>query len=170
MSKKIPVFKLQEKYKDIIAGVACLIVSVWMFVLTFNIKRLTVSRIGSEFVPRIVFSLLILLSLTLIVQGIINLSKHKKGLQQDTKENLAATPRHSLYLTILLITMYIVLLKKVGFLITTAFYLFFQFLVLAEKDRRRYGLFALIAVLTSSIIYFLFYKVFQLMLPRGLLG
>jgi len=57
----------------------------------------------------------------------------------------------------------------VGFLITTAFYLFFQFLVLSRK-KPNLPLYGLIAVSTSIIVYYLFVKVFILFLPAGILG
>ena len=63
--------------------------------------------------------------------------------------------------------LYYYLLKPVGFLITTPIYLFASFILFGYK-RKLKG--AVIALIFSIAVYFLFTKVFLVILPRGILG
>lgn len=69
-----------------------------------------------------------------------------------------------------LILAYAALVGSVGFLLTSAVYLFLQMLVLTKKENVHYFKFVLIAAIVPGPIYFLFKSVFQIMLPAGILG
>ncbi len=62
---------------------------------------------------------------------------------------------------------YYMLVKKVGFVLLTPFYLFGSFMLFGYK---RKILAAIIAVVFSVVIYILFVRVFMVILPRGILG
>lgn len=63
--------------------------------------------------------------------------------------------------------LYYKLMRKVGFLITTPIYLFASFMLFGYKKK----IFAaVIAIVFSVVVYFLFTKVFLVVLPRGILG
>jgi hypothetical protein len=66
--------------------------------------------------------------------------------------------------------LYALLITKVGFLITTTVYLFIQINILSPKQSRKHLMFAIISVVASVVIYYIFVKVFNLMLPAGILG
>lgn len=73
--------------------------------------------------------------------------------------------------TLALILAYIALLGPVGFPIMTAVYLYLQFLVLTPVDHEvRHLRYALIALISSAVIFLLFREAFDLMLPAGLLN
>jgi putative tricarboxylic transport membrane protein len=72
--------------------------------------------------------------------------------------------------TFVLMAGYAALLPMVGFMITTAVYLFLQINILAENQHRKPVLFGIISVVTSVSVYYLFVMVFHLMLPAGILG
>jgi len=74
-------------------------------------------------------------------------------------------------ITVGLILVYVVLLKPLGFIISSSLYLFAQILVLVPvRIKKNYLLYALVAVITSAIIYVSFRFGLDLMLPAGLLG
>jgi putative tricarboxylic transport membrane protein len=73
------------------------------------------------------------------------------------------------WLTFVLIFLYLALLEPLGFLLSTAVYLFFQFIVLSRK-KPNLPLYGLLSISTSAIVYYLFVKVFILFLPAGILG
>lgn len=160
--------KLFQRYRDVIAGAVFLAISAVMFWLTFYFKRLTLTKIGSDFVPKIVFGMLMVLSIVLIVQSLQKLKHQPKSNTEAEAQKSSGQSR--VWITLILIAAYIAMMSYLGFMISTVLYLFIQFAVLAEKGSRRYGLFAIIAVLTASITYVVFLKVFQLMLPAGILG
>lgn len=73
--------------------------------------------------------------------------------------------------TLGLITTYAVLLEPVGFPITTVVYLFVQFIVLTPTDKKiNYPMYAVIAIMTSAIVYSTFRYAFDMLLPTGLLS
>ncbi|MBZ4646213.1 MAG: hypothetical protein JG777_1702 [Clostridia bacterium] len=159
-----------KKYGDIISGSFLFVVAAVIFISSFSIKKITVSRIGAAFVPQLVGIFLAILSVVIIIGAIRQL---KSGEQTNTKETAGEEGQinHiSVIATFVLIALYIALLDKVGFLIMTAVYLFAQFYVLANKAERKIPLFAAVAVAASAVIYYTFVYGFQLMLPAGILG
>ena len=63
--------------------------------------------------------------------------------------------------------LYYKLMRKVGFLITTPIYLFASFMLFGYKKKI---IAAVISIVFSVVVYFLFTKVFLVVLPRGILG
>jgi putative tricarboxylic transport membrane protein len=163
-----------KKYGDLFSGVFLLILSIALFIGSFGVKRLTISSIGSGFVPKVVAVLLAMVSIAIIRHGIIAARK-KAPAEKSKKTQCAPEETEKLHVkgllgTLGLITIYIAAMAPIGFLITTAVYLFLQITVLATKEQRKYPLFIIISILTSLSVYFTFVKVFHLMLPAGILG
>jgi putative tricarboxylic transport membrane protein len=164
-----------KKYGDLLSGVFLLILSIALFIGSFGVKRLTISSIGSGFVPQVVAVLLAIVSAVIIWHGIVDVRKKTPTVKSKKKTQCAPEDAEKLHLkgllfTLGLITVYIAALAPVGFLISTAVYLFLQITVLATKEQRKYPLFIIISILTSTSVYFIFIKVFHLMLPAGILG
>lgn len=161
----------ESRKRDLYLGIGFLLFSSGVWIASFSIKHLVVARIGSAFVPQLAATLLALLSITLILQSIFqapaSTSQQGKLTEQDAEAYLKRKKR--VRLTFLLILCYLVLLDSVGFLITTALYLFFQFWVLSRR-KPNLPFYGIIAISTSIIIYYLFVKVFVLFLPAGILG
>jgi putative tricarboxylic transport membrane protein len=161
------------KKRDLIIGAAFLAFSVAVFIASFGIRRLVVVRIGSAFVPQLAAILLGALSILLIVQTLLSLrtvSEAEVPAKKEEQDRAEIKRRNfSVSATLVLILVYLVLLQPVGFLLTTAVYLFAQFIVLSRK-KPNYPLYAVLAIGTSVIIYYLFVKVFILFLPAGILG
>ena len=62
---------------------------------------------------------------------------------------------------------YYKLMKPIGYLITTPFFLFGSFMLFGYKKKVK-G--AVIAIIFTVVVYLLFTKVFMIFLPRGILG
>ncbi|GGB38990.1 hypothetical protein GCM10011409_15650 [Lentibacillus populi] len=73
-------------------------------------------------------------------------------------------------ITTVLIVLYILLMPIIGFLITTAVYLFIQFCLLGQRKYWNIPLFLILSILTSVIVYYVFRLGFEVMLPAGILG
>jgi putative tricarboxylic transport membrane protein len=69
--------------------------------------------------------------------------------------------------TLTLSCAYVLLLEPLGFLISSALYVFFQILNLCPKNEVNVVKFAVIAVVSSVFIYFTFRNGLHLMLPAG---
>ncbi|MDK2799542.1 MAG: hypothetical protein PWQ70_1161 [Clostridiales bacterium] len=160
-----------KKYKDIYSGIFMLLLAALIFIGSFSIKMLTVSRIGAAFVPQLIAILMAMLSISVIINGIkrIKVVEVLQNVEEEKKEEVPVRT-FSVAATIGLLLVYVSLLEKVGFMIMTAIYLFFQIYVLADKSQRKLPLFAVIAIVVSVGVYYLFVNAFDLMLPAGILG
>ncbi|MFB5663645.1 tripartite tricarboxylate transporter TctB family protein [Alteribacillus sp. HJP-4] len=185
------------KVKDLAATIALLIVSVVMYSATFTFGRLTVSQIGPDFAPRIVAIAMFVLSAVLLFQTLLDWKKAKKLMSgpsvpehEKTKEEKIAeemllegtkvessetrAQRASRYRNVLittgLIALYIAVMPIIGFLISTIVYLFVQFCLLAQRKYWNIPIFAILAILTSVVIYYTFRLGFELRLPSGIAG
>jgi putative tricarboxylic transport membrane protein len=155
---------VNRKYWDLVSGIVLFLFSIALFIGSLNVKTLAVSSIGSGFFPAVVAIMFAITSLVVVFGGI----KQAKGkdLPADDK---AGKPRVMAVVgTFVLMAGYAALL--VGFMITTAVYLFLQINILAENQHRKPVLFGIISVVTSVSVYYLFVMVFHLMLPAGILG
>ena len=156
---------MKKKYWDLASGIVLFLFSIVLYIGAMNVRTLEVSTFGSGFFPKIVAVMLALASLALIVGGI------KTAKAADGAEEAKGNPRWKAVLaTFTIMVAYAALLPFVGFMITTAVYLFLQINILSENRHRKPFLFAVVSIVTSVAIYYLFVKAFNLMLPAGFLG
>ena len=167
------------KYQDVISGFFLLIVSVAMFAVTFSFEALTVSKVGPDFMPKIIASMIMIFSIIIIANGLKKAKVHNentgayqesqgddtKSVSKDEKKNLLPV-----MMTLGLMIGYFVLIPILGFLLMTALYLFLQMLLLSHKSNRKIWLFAILSIATSALIYYVFRSVFYVMLPTGIIG
>ena len=151
---------------------------------TFNMRALTFSKIGAEFAPRLVAIGIAILSMVLLVQGLkkvklfkelenskVREEEDEKSAFEAEEETTSSLQKYlSVLKTIVLITLYIALMPVLGFIITTAVYLFIQIIFLAKKNQVNYVLFGSISVGVSLFVYYVFKYLLNLMLPAGILG
>ncbi|WP_339251615.1 tripartite tricarboxylate transporter TctB family protein [Sporosarcina sp. FSL W8-0480] len=161
------------KIRDVQSGIFLLIVSVIMFSATLSFKKLTTSLVGPAFMPQVIAGLIALMALAIIIQGIRNVKAERVKeassdvvTKKDPKDEVTYRP---VILTFILMAVYVAVMPFVGFLITTAVYMFIQMMILSDKPERRWLLFAVVSVVASATIYYVFRNVFYVMLPSGLL-
>jgi putative tricarboxylic transport membrane protein len=163
--------------KDLFASAFLIIFSAVMYAASNSIKKLTVSKIGADFAPKLVAIGIFILSIFYLINAVKQLKgssgakavEMETGEQKDQEGKKKVSPL-SVIATIGLLVLYIALLPIIGFLITTVVYLFAQMYLLAEKKERKIPLFLVTSVVTSVFVYFVFKSVFYLMLPAGILG
>jgi putative tricarboxylic transport membrane protein len=161
------------KNKNIQSGIFLLLVSVVMFAATLSFKQLTASQVGPAFMPQIIAVLIGLMSIAIIIEGY---RKVKSGTEDDPEEegeeaegNAKEVSYRPVIQSFVLMAAYVAVMPIVGFLITTIVYMFMQMMILSSKPERRWLLFAVVSVVATSIIYYVFRNVFYIMLPSGLL-
>lgn len=155
---------LKEKYWDLCAGIFLFLFSGLLYYGGMTVKTLEVSSFGSGFFPKILAVLLALTSASIIFTG------YKKAKGADEAEGDAKTHWKGVLLTFVLMLGYMSLIPFLGFMITTAAYLFLQMNILAGDHSRKHVQFAVVSVISSVVIYYTFVNVFRLMLPAGILG
>ncbi len=156
------------KQREVASGVGFLALAGIVYVASFSIKKLVISRIGAAFVPQLAAYLLAGLSIVLIIQALLLKAVPEADKSHETSSRRET--RFALWSTIVLLTIYGAVLAPVGFLIATTLYLFIQFIVLAGNKKKNFVLLGLLSVATSVAIYTLFVYGFDLMLPAGILG
>ncbi len=168
---------MKRKYWDLASGIAFLALSITVFVGAQNVKTLAVSSIGSGFFPSVVSVLLAITSIAIIAGGVFQARKAEPAAAPETKSSAEKKPSAeekprvwAVLVTFILMAAYALLITKVGFLITTTMYLFIQINILSPKQSRKQLMFAIISVVSAIAIYYTFVKVFNLMLPAGILG
>lgn len=119
---------------------------------------------GSEFMPKIVGFLLLACAVGFLYQGI----RTPKATEGDNKFDYVSLIRFLIALGLLI--MYVLLLKPVGFIIMTTFYIFIQSLFMAPPEKRSVLGSAILAVVSSVTIYLVFTRGLSLLLPPGILG
>ena len=142
--------------------------------LSTNIKPfqgLGATPLDARFIPRLWGGLLLILSLMLILRGF-------RGRKAEMGRNVSAAfslktffaDNREVILTFTAIAVYTALLGTVGFLVMSALYVFFQVLILSDPGKRNYKAAAIIAVVSSVAIDFLFVVLLAVLLPKGILG
>lgn len=165
---------MKKKYWDLASGSFLLLFSVILFIGAQRVKTLAVSSIGSGFFPSVVAVLLAITSMVIIIGGLAQARKPDAASGKvKAADGKAAEDKPRVWGvigTFALMAFYAILLPKLGFLITTTVYLFVQINILSPKESRKLFMFGIISVVTSVVIYYTFVKVFNLMLPAGILG
>jgi hypothetical protein len=154
------------RYKDVIAALAFLTFSVALFFNTGSIRVFAPNSgnyINGQFFPYLLSSVLGVFS---VVQLIISIRELPES-RMDAGTGMSRDGMIRIGLTLALLVAYVALLTDAGFLLMTAIYVFFQALLLTPRDRVNIKFALGLAVISSSIIYFLFTYVLELMLPRA---
>lgn len=156
---------LTRRTKDTILSVALIIYGLVLLVSGSKIEPLRMKDdMSSGFFPMLIGGVLILLAVCLLINAYFVDKKNAKIVDKFFGENIKGG-----LLTIGTFILYILLYNTVGFLISSVVYLFVQMLILSDKTNRKPWIFALIAVMFSVLVYFLFTRGFSLLLPKGLL-
>lgn len=160
------------RYRQTISAAFVFLVSAFYLIYAlFCIDSHSVRGVpDSAFIPKIVGICMLLLSSVLLVSSV------RSDRAGGSAEQAATDKKEFLNVmgTAAILLAYILLVEPLGFLPATVLYLFSQFLYLTEqanlKKPRTYILYFAIALAVSAAVYFLFLKVFHLILPAGIFG
>lgn len=149
------------KNKDIVSGGAITLFAVWIYAQTYGFKISNVSRFGSATIPRVVAVFLAFLALGVVWDGI------RAGEEERTKRELRE--RLPEYMTYVALLLYVVFIKRIGFLIMSALYLGAQMFILSNFNKKRIPLYFAVGCVSSAVLYYSFRYVFGVVLPSGIL-
>lgn len=159
--------------KDLYSGIFFFLFSILLYAESYAVKLSKADSLGPQFFPRMVAILMAALSILQVLRCIKKVSQ-KETTQSESAAGKGFSWNLPLLLTIVLLAGYFLLLEHVGFIILTTIYLFCQiFLLLPRgsiKNKRYLTIAATISILVPVSIYLLFYKVFMIFLPAGILG
>lgn len=151
-----------QKMQDQIFGIIVLALAAFYTVCTLLIPvKEGADIINARTMPLILAVLMWVLGICQLVMSRKSDTKPLEKSQRDMKTVLK---------TAILIVVYIALFEPVGFLITTALYLFLQFIILTPADKKpNFVLYGIIAVAVSLFVYSIFRYSLDIILPQGLI-
>ena len=156
-----------KKFGDLIVSIFYTIVSVAMLILASMLPKSMVMAIGPDFMPTVIGILTLVLSVILLIHTI---AKLRKGEEVTGEKDNSDYKR--VVASLVLATIYVNILMPVGFIISTLLYLVLQITVLAPDDKRTKKdliKYAIITVVFTLVVYFLFRYGFKIILPQGIL-
>lgn len=158
---------MSHNKKEIGSGVIFFLIAVALYAGSYAIVVTTADAMGPQFFPRTVA----------ICMGVLAVAQVASGLKKEEKERASGEEKGfniRAAATMGILFAYALLVQSVGFIIMTALYLLAQILLLLPEKRLKSGkgilITAAVSAVTPVLIYELFYRVFSIFLPAGLLG
>ncbi|MDR1316972.1 MAG: tripartite tricarboxylate transporter TctB family protein [Spirochaetales bacterium] len=163
-----------------------LFVSAWfiyIFIDSFKLKQFVSDVTNSGMMPRYVSGFGMFFMIITLVPGIRRFvtgirkpleendgQKTKKGEEALWPGSLwSGVRKNKEYVSLIFILIYILLMTPLGFIISSALFLFFDISFVMPKKKYKFYWIALLAVVFPTGIYFIFYEAFAIMLPSGIL-
>ena len=147
-------------------GVGLLAFCGWLYANLQKIPANPLVPIGPAFYPRIILLLTILLSLILVIQGLVA-HRREKNKESTSSESWLKKYRPTL-LAFLVFGLYVLLLPRLGYLLSTVMFVTaLQWLLGAPSLRRLPGS-LVVGVGTSLVTYMVFEKYLHVFLPKGI--
>lgn len=156
---------------DLITGAVFLSISLLLFWACLHIREFAAIGVGSAFVPRLTAALLLVVGITLLIDGWRRQPAPEAPAPSAEPESIAPlSGLTGVIASAVSMAIYLALLDPLGFLPASILYGFAQMLILLKGGRRQYLKLAVIAALPALFFYYLFVNVFDISLPAGILG
>lgn len=158
-------------YGNVIAAGMIILFAVYIFISSFMLNSDVGAALGPGFMPRI-------MGITLFVLGVLDFIKeikilkdkkviHSKVIYKDYKDWIV---KHIDICSCVVLLLYVFTIKPLGFLLSSAIYMFIHMLLLTINKKRNYLAIMLLTIIVPTLVYYCFTKIFYLMLPPGVLG
>ena len=178
--------------KELLVGVIFLVVGIAYFALAFTIPSYDAyggsSVVDSSFVPKVVGILMIVLS----VMQLLIASKSSKNAPtveasakpeetaeeggefkvEDWDDDVANrnADTKALVAIFLILIVYMALMSVLGFMISSALFLFATMMLLTPKQKRKLPIIIILSVVVAVGVYYLFVYGLDMVLPTGMIG
>ena len=154
--------------RDGISGFVCLGISIWFLVLTFFLPPAAIVTIGPAFYPRIVLSLLAVLSIILIALDIRAMRRLQVARTVAAPQSDLAPNYRLVLATFVQFGLYIALLPGLGFRISTFLFVLMLQVTLEWPRSLKHWLIALAVALAAAwLCHVVFEDYLSVLLPRG---
>lgn len=157
-----------KKYGDIVVGVFFMVLSAIIIVMAQMLPKSKVMDIGPDFMPMVIGIITFILAAILTFLSIKNF---KMRAAEIDPSGIAECDYKRVLESILLVLIYVFLMRPVGFILTTLVFLLAQMLVLSPDNERGKAAIiklAIIDVLFTFVVFFLFRYGFKIVLPAGI--
>lgn len=150
-------------------GVFSILFGIFIFILSLSIRDFAAVGVGAKFFPRIA-------SLGFVILGLIFIAEQiRVRIQMNAHDNPSEKPQFTFTInpavfSMLLLVGYVAAISFLGYIISSVIYIYFQILILNRRKPMHHLRYVIIAVISSATSYFLFVRIFGVMIPAGLLG
>ena len=157
-----------RKYGDVIVGIFYTALGAAVIYLAKQLPKSRVMKIGPDFMPMVIGTLIVVLALMLLFSALKNFKANAakaEAMPADTSDYKRVLA------SLVLVVIYVNILAPVGFILSTLAYLFLQIFVLAPNDKRTSNdliKYAVIDVVFVLVVFFLFRYGFKIVLPSGI--
>jgi putative tricarboxylic transport membrane protein len=153
--------------QNVVAGLICLALSLFLLVLTRGLPQSTFVPVGPEFYPRIVLIIMAVLSALLVV-----LELWPQAKKETDATSAAQAPEKRNYrlvgVTYAVFAGYVVLLPLVGYRVATLIFVAaLQSVLEPPRSARGWGMVLISAATASAVTYVVFNDYLSVLLPRG---
>lgn len=178
--------------KELLVGVIFLVVGIAYFALAFTIPSYDAyggsSVVDSAFVPKVIGVLLIVLSVLQLVFA-SRASKNIPPAEHAAKSAEAAeedgefkvedwdddaanrnADTKALIAIFAILIVYMALMSTLGFMISSALFLFATMMLLTPKQKRKLPIIIILSVVVAVGVYYLFVYGLDMVLPTGMIG
>jgi len=165
-----------QKFRDLIGASVITLFGLLFFLSTFSVRKYGNMAIDSRSFPQILGILVMGIGAIQIIQSIRVLDKNKVKAKSETEEEktgtteIAPSSMKNAVLTIVLMILYALLMKPLGFLLSTCIYTFLQAFILYPNKKKNFPIMVFVSFIFTGLVYFVFVKGFSLVLPHGFLG
>ena len=144
--------------------------SAGMFAYSFTIVGLSsaTDSVGPSLMPKIIFFGMTVLSILLAVDYWARLRARTGADEADAQDDHTAMIRG--LISVIGILVFVFLMDKLGFLLSSILYLYFEIYMLGPKEKRRPLLWAAMTIVFCVLVYYLFRYQVYVKLPKGILG
>ena len=157
-----------KKYGDIVVSVFYIILAAAIIIMAMMLPKSAVMDIGPDFMPLVIGSATLILAVWLLVLSVKNFKVNAK--LAETAEIEECDYKRVLG-SFIVILAYVMILKPIGFIISTILYLPIQMFILSpsdERDGKSLVRLILITVIFTMVVFFLFRYGFKIILPAGI--
>ena len=159
-----------KRWKEALIGCIFIILSIVMYVEAGKLPPNLLGGMGPDFMPKVVSSGMGILGILQLITGIRRSAAGEKSGEPEDKNEEDQPEYLRVLLTVLAFGIYVFTMQSVGFLLTSVIYFFIQMMILSPKEKRRPVLYAIISLVFTVAVYFIFRNGLNVMLPRGILG
>lgn len=160
-----------KKYGDFVVGIFYAVLGIALIIGAKALPKSKVMEIGPDFMPTLVGVIILVLAGILLVETFARFKANAAELDASGFKDTSDYKRVLGSLVSAII--YVNILKPVGFIVSTLVYLIIQIYILAPDNKRTKKdliQYAIIDVVFTVVVYFLFRYGFKIVLPGGILA
>jgi len=172
---------LTDEKRDLITAVAFFLFGIGVIIASGNIPTKNLGGdIGSAFLPRMIAGIMVFLSVLLFAKTLMGAKKEKaKHIDNvapktaeivEKKQGFAGNK--AVFVSFLNLCLYVALFKPAGFILSSILFLVLQMGIMTEDSKvtpKKLILWVVISAATAILVYLIFYEIFSMPLPMGIL-